>query len=80
LAFSPEFVKAFNETVSKLTKQPLHGNAYLDALDKMIINYAETTKNPKAVAELKDDTIAVARDKTYQPPAAFSVISGRTFD
>jgi len=77
LAFSPTFVKVFNETVSKLTNQPLQGNTYLDALDKMIINYAETSKSPKAVAELKDDAIAVAKDKTYQPPAAFSIRSGR---
>jgi hypothetical protein len=49
----------------------------LDALDKMIINYAETSKNPKAVAELKDDAISRARDKIYQSPPAFSIISGR---
>jgi hypothetical protein len=77
LAFNPAFEKAFNETVSKLTNQLLRGNAYLDALDKMIINYAETSRNPKAVAELKDDAISRARDKIYQSPPAFSIISGR---
>lgn len=77
LAFNPAFVTAFNNTVSKLTNQPLSNNAYLDALDKMIIHHAETSKSPSAVKELKDDLVARRADKNYQSPVAFSIIKGR---
>jgi hypothetical protein len=77
LAFNHAFEAAFNNTVSKLTNQTLGKNAYLDALDKMIIHHAETSKNPKAVKELKDDSVARGADKSYQSPPAFSLVGGR---
>jgi hypothetical protein len=63
--------------VSTLADRPLTKGAYLDALDKMILHDAETSKDPRAVKELKDDARARAADKLYQSPAAFSIISGK---
>src|ERR1700694_4466932 len=58
LGFNSAFEKAFSETVSTLADRPLTKGAYLNALDKMIIHDAETSKDPRAVKELKDDARA----------------------
>lgn len=77
LAFNPAFRKTFNDTVSKLAGKSISKHAYFEALEKMILHYAETSKHPLAVKELKEDAIARAREKSYRSPPAFSMINGR---
>jgi hypothetical protein len=77
LAFKPAFEQAFNKTVSILANKPASKDAFLDAMNKMVIHHAETSTNPIAVKELKEDAVSLASDKNYQSPPAFSVINGR---
>jgi hypothetical protein len=77
LAFMREFRFQFNTTVGGLSGKALADFAYLEALDRMVINLAEGSRNPAAVKELKEDAASRRIDKVYQSPAAFSVVGGR---
>jgi hypothetical protein len=77
LAYSAPFNATFEATLKKLGVTDVPKDAYLKALEKMIVHHAESSKNERAVAQLQEDAIAAKRDKTYQPPAAFSIVNGR---
>ncbi len=72
---NPAFVEAFHRTVSKLCSQSSE-DSYATALNKMIINYAETTKNPKIATVFKQDVASIKQDPTYQRPPAYSIVGG----
>lgn len=76
LGTNPAFVEAFRDTVSKLRGQAASEDIYASALNKMVINRAETTKNSRIAAELKEDMAAMKKDRTYQQAPAYSVVGG----
>jgi hypothetical protein len=73
----PQFPTIFTDTVSKLSGQSLTAWAYIEALDKMVINLAETSRNPKIKKELADDAEAHRRDSNYKSPGALSLVNGK---
>src|SRR5262245_52719504 len=77
LAYSPAFNATFEATLRSLGVANVQKDTYLNALEKMVVHHAETSKNDRAVSELKQDAIAAKKDKTYQPPRAFSIVNGR---
>jgi hypothetical protein len=63
--------------VSKLSGQTLTTWAYIEALDKMVVNLADTSTNPKIKKELAEDADALRRDKNYKSPGALSIVNGK---
>lgn len=76
-----DFVQKYNELVKK-TASVLGQSAnkktlsYLDALDKVIINFAETSADPLVKKEIKETAEAKKRDPTYLVAGGFTI--GRT--
>lgn len=70
------FVEVFRETVSKLSGKDLQRDVYLNALDKMVIHYAETSTDMRIQKEMKEDAEKRKKDPKYSPPAAFSFANG----
>lgn len=78
LALNEKFINVFRTTVSKLIGKELTKDAYLDALDKMVINLADTSANPKVRKFLIDEAEAIKKDRTYQLIPAITVpVGGR---
>lgn len=77
LAGNAAFNAAFESTLRGLDVQDVPKDAYLTVLDKAIVHHAETAKAERVIAELKEDAIARAADRSYQSPRAFSVRGGR---
>ena len=77
LAYSTPFNRTFETTLQKLGVTSVARDAYLAALEKMIVHYGESSKHEKAIAQIREDALAVKRDRTYQPPGAFSIVNGR---
>jgi hypothetical protein len=73
---NPKFVEVFRNTVSKLSGKDLPSDAYAIALNKMVINHAETSKDQRAVQELKSDAEAKKKERLYKSPPAFSIMNG----
>src|SRR5262245_10001032 len=73
LALQPAFVAVFASVVSRLTGKTLGPDAYLDTLDRLILNMADTARDPRIVAELARDAEALKMDRSYQRPPAYSV-------
>jgi hypothetical protein len=70
------FVEVFRETVSKLSGRTLANNAYAVALNKMVINHADTARTPVAVRAIATDERAKQQSPLFRPPPAFSVRDG----
>lgn len=71
----PKFVEAFRSTLAKLTNTQPGSDLYSKALNKMIINLADTSRDPRIMKELKEDAAAKKRDKLYQSAPAFSFMN-----
>jgi hypothetical protein len=76
LITNPAFVETFRDTVAKLRGKSASEDIYATALNKMIINSADTAKNPRIMTELKADKAAVQKDRSYQQPPAYSLVDG----
>jgi hypothetical protein len=71
----PKFVEVFRATVAGLTNSQPGPDLYSQALNKMIINLAEGSRDNRIIKELKDDAEAKKRDKLYQSAPAFSFMN-----
>ena len=76
LAQRPAFAAVFARTVSKLSGKELGSDACLDALDKMVINLAETAHDKRIREQLTADAEAIKVDPLYQSPPAMSIPNG----
>jgi hypothetical protein len=76
LGTNPAFVEIFRDTVVRMTGRSLGSDVYAVALNKMVINCADTSANARVIRELKADAQARKSDPDYQPPLAFSDIDG----
>lgn len=73
----PKFAAVFASVVGGLTGKELTPLAAVDALDRMVINLAETSKHPKAVAFIAEEARALAEDPKFQQSPAASVPNGK---
>jgi hypothetical protein len=71
------FVRVFRDTIAKLSGRKLSRASYSVALNKMVINTADTSKNPRVLAEVAADDDASRKDKRFQKTPAFSFVDGR---
>jgi len=69
---NPKFVEVFRNTVAKLSNRNLTSEIYSTALNKMVINHAETSKDRRIIQELKSDAEAKKKDPLYQSAPALS--------
>jgi len=76
LADDPKFVAEFNKTLEGLTGKKPAPDAYKRALDKMVINNADTTKNAIVRAEVQGEDKDAKTDKQFQRTRAFSFQNG----
>lgn len=74
----PEFISAFNEVLSKLTGTTAPSNAYALALNKMILNLADTSTNAKVKRTIADDAVDVRQKALSGPTPAMSERNGRS--
>lgn len=78
LVFNEKFVEVFRRTISKLIEKNLPREAYLNALDKMTIHFAETSTDARVKKFLVDEKEAIRKDRTYQLIPAFTIpVGGR---
>src|SRR5262249_53325995 len=75
-AREPAFQDVFARTVGLLAGRALASDACLEALDKAILNLADTAEDPRARGELDREREAIRIDPAYQPPPAFSIVGG----
>ena len=74
----PAFVQKYNELVKKTAKGKTL--SYLDALDKIVLNLAETSSDPLAMKEVKDTLKDKKLDPTYEIAGGFTIgMTGRVF-
>jgi hypothetical protein len=73
LALRPEVTSVFASVISQLTGKTLGPDALLEALDKMVLHMADSTRDPRIRVELERDSEALRMDRTYQRPPAYSV-------
>ena len=73
LAAKPSFTALFSRVISTLTGREVGPEAYTEALDRIVVQLAETTKDPRIVEFMRHDIESVRIDPTYQPAPAFSV-------
>jgi hypothetical protein len=73
----PQFRETFRDTVSKLVGKDLEPLLYLNALDKMVIHWAEGSKNNDIRKNLEDEAKASKQDPSFQFSPAFSIVNGR---
>lgn len=77
LSSNQRFIEVFQETVSKLSGKVIPKDAYLRALDKMIIHHAESSKNDNVQRDIKDDDATHRLDPNYKLPHAYAKVNGR---
>jgi len=72
------FVQTFDKIVTKVAKgQP---RSYLDALDAMTLNFADTSTNPVVVKEMAEAVEAHKQDPKYQIEGGFTIgLTGKTY-
>lgn len=73
---NPSFREAFRSTISELTNKNLDASIYYNTLEKMIINYAETSKNSKIQADILAETQSLQDDPLFELSPAFSEVNG----
>jgi hypothetical protein len=71
----PKFIEVFRNTIAKLTNSQPGPDLYSKALNKMIINLAESSRDPRIVKELKEDAEGKKRDRLYQSAPAYSFMN-----
>ncbi len=76
LAFQPHFNEVFRKTVSTLSGKELPRDVYFRSLEKMVIHYAETSKDARLLEALRKDEEARKSDSNYKLPPAYSTING----
>jgi len=67
-----EFVEAFRDTVAKLSGKKLTSDAYAEALNRMIINLADTSQEPRVKRGIADDAADVRSHAVSGPAPAMS--------
>lgn len=77
LALNKLFNETFENALKQLNVEKVPKDAYLAALERMIIHLADSSTHERAVKANTDDTIAAKQDKKYQAPGAFSIVGGR---
>jgi hypothetical protein len=76
LQFKEGFSEVFRHTISKLIEKELPATVYLDSLDKMVVNQAETSTNLQALKEVREESEAQRTVPGYQSAPAFSTVNG----
>jgi len=81
LAYQLALDRLFNETFETALKQlnvaSAAKDAYLVALEGMVIHLADSSTHARAIKANQDDAIAAKQDKRFQAPGAFSIVGGR---
>lgn len=73
-----KFIQKFDKIVTKLSKGK--GRSYLDALDAITLNLADTSTDPVVKEEMKDALVAKKQDPSYQIEGGFTIgTTGRVF-
>ena len=81
----PVFVNKFNELVTSTAREMRKGTntkilSYLDALDKIVLNLAETSNDPLAKKEVKESIRDRKQDPTYEIAGGFTIgMTGRVY-
>ncbi len=73
----PHFVGAFRQALQAATNRLPPPTAYVDALNKMVIHLAETSKNPLVRREVGEENRAAKKDARFKLTPAFSIPNGR---
>jgi RHS repeat-associated protein len=77
LGRNPTFLDVFRDAIGKLTgNRGLPREIYGSALNQEVIDLAETSRNPLAQQEVREDAEAMRKDKSYRPAPAFSTWDG----
>jgi hypothetical protein len=76
LAADQRFIRAFRKTVAAVAGKALGRAAYSMALNKMVINHAEGSRDPRIQRELKQDLEAVQKVPGYRSAPALSFPNG----
>jgi hypothetical protein len=82
LAYALNNKKVFTDTFDKILSKVAKGKArsYLDALNAMTLNYAETSGNPIVKKEMKEALAAKKADSQYQIEGGFTIgITGKVY-
>ena len=66
------FISDFNDAVSKLASDSKM--SFSDALDKIELNHAESSRNPIVQKEVKSSLEAKRKDRTYQIEGGFTIL------
>ena len=72
----PAFVEAFRDTVARLSGRSASEDVYATALNKMIVNCADTARKPQIVNALKVDKATAKKDRLYRQTPAYSLVDG----
>ncbi len=72
----PGFFCIYQETLLKLTGKQIAEDAFPAALNKMIVNCADSSKDGRIRKELESDKNASKLDPRYQSPPAYSFVNG----
>jgi hypothetical protein len=67
----PRFVKLFQETVSVVTGRPVSPSVFVDSLDRMVLNLADTSTNPVVQQFREENAQAEMQGTGYRRSRAY---------
>jgi len=70
------FIQVFRETVAKFSGKDVPPTIYADSLNKMVINLAETSRDPLVIAFVKSEDEAKTKDPSHKRVPAMSKVNG----